>query len=117
MRAVDPPKSREYKEQLQTMARLTNPKLIADTPLDVGVWFVLPIPQSWSKKKKERAVAGEIMPDGRPDLDNYIKAVLDALNGVVWEDDSAIVEITARKVYGEKPMVRISVYGHDMDFY
>jgi len=36
----------------------------------------------------------------RPDLDNYIKTVLDALNGIVYLDDSQVVKISAQKVYG-----------------
>ena len=34
----------------------------------------------------------------RGDLDNYIKAALDALNGFAWEDDRQIVHLDARKV-------------------
>lgn len=33
----------------------------------------------------------------RGDLDNYIKTVLDALNGVAWRDDSQVVKITGIK--------------------
>lgn len=33
----------------------------------------------------------------RGDLDNYIKTVLDALNGVAWKDDSQVVKITGIK--------------------
>lgn len=33
----------------------------------------------------------------RGDLDNYVKTVLDALNGVAWDDDSQVVKITAIK--------------------
>lgn len=34
----------------------------------------------------------------RGDLDNYVKTVLDGLNGVAWVDDSQVVKITAVKV-------------------
>lgn len=34
----------------------------------------------------------------RGDIDNYVKSILDALNGVAWEDDKQIVEITVRKL-------------------
>ena len=37
----------------------------------------------------------------RPDLDNVVKAILDGLNGVVFEDDAAVAEIVASKKYGE----------------
>jgi Holliday junction resolvase RusA-like endonuclease len=33
----------------------------------------------------------------RPDIDNYIKSVLDLCNGVLWKDDSQIVSIEAEK--------------------
>jgi len=33
----------------------------------------------------------------RGDVDNYVKAILDALNGVAWQDDKQIIELTVRK--------------------
>tara|TARA_R100000664_G_C2720751_1_gene114327 strand:- start:138 stop:374 length:237 start_codon:yes stop_codon:yes gene_type:complete len=42
---------------------------------------------------------------GRGDLDNVIKAVNDALNGVLYQDDRQIVSIRARQQYAQK--------GHD----
>ena len=37
--------------------------------------------------------------DTRPDIDNGIKLLLDALNGLAWEDDGQVVKITAEKYY------------------
>lgn len=37
----------------------------------------------------------------RPDLDNLLKGVQDALNGVLWKDDGQIVEVEMSKVYGD----------------
>lgn len=45
----------------------------------------------------------------RPDLDNCCKAVLDALNNVLWNDDAQIIEIVARKVYHETPSIYFEV--------
>lgn len=112
VRAVDPPKSRAYKEMLGSMARAGIPEPIADTPLDVDMTFILPVPKSWSKKKIMSALQGEVLPQGRPDLDNYIKGLCDALNGIVWKDDSSIVTMTGRKVYGEIPGVKVVVQTH-----
>ncbi len=35
----------------------------------------------------------------RGDIDNYIKALFDSFNGVVWGDDDQVVRVTAEKVY------------------
>lgn len=34
----------------------------------------------------------------RGDVDNYVKTILDALNGIAWVDDSQVVKLTAIKV-------------------
>jgi len=49
------------------------------------------------------------MPTIKPDLDHYIRSVGDALTGVIWDDDSQIVEIRARKVYSPNPGATIIV--------
>lgn len=49
-----------------------------------------------------------VHPSVRPDLDNYIKALMDAGNGIVWEDDCQIVDIRAVKRYGS-PRIQILV--------
>ena len=59
-------------------------------------------PKSWPKQKREKAIQRKKYPTARPDLDNLWKAVADALNGIAYNDDSQIVVITCRKVYGEK---------------
>ena len=36
---------------------------------------------------------------GKVDLDNLSKAVMDGMNGVVWEDDQQVIELRIRKFY------------------
>lgn len=48
-------------------------------------------------------------PGGRGDLDNYVKLVLDALNGVAWKDDRSVVEIRARRFFDNPEGYRIEV--------
>ncbi len=45
----------------------------------------------------------------KPDLDNLIKFVKDALNGYAWRDDSQVCYINAMKTYGERPGTEIIV--------
>ena len=52
---------------------------------------------------------------GKPDLDNIIKAVCDALNELAWEDDSQVAYITASKNYGASPQLWVRVLFADAD--
>jgi Holliday junction resolvase RusA-like endonuclease len=68
-----------------------------------------PVPASWSGKKQERAIRDEIRPTTKPDIDNVTKAIFDAMNGVVWKDDSQVVSATVEKTYSHSPRVVVSV--------
>jgi Holliday junction resolvase RusA-like endonuclease len=74
-----------------------------DGPVALSVGFVFPRPKSVKRKWHTT----------RPDLDNPTKLVLDALNGIVWRDDSQICELAARKMYGETGMIRLTVWKLD----
>lgn len=50
-------------------------------------------------------------PSVRPDIDNYLKAVLDAMNGVVFKDDGQIVSLTVSKAYADCAGVEILIEG------
>ena len=78
-----------------------------DFPIHVSIEAVFPVPESWSKKKKEQALNGELFP-GKPDLDNVMKT-LDGLNGIVWKDDAQIVDAAISKRYGCVPYLMIEV--------
>ena len=78
-------------------------------PLAVTIYFVMPIPASWSKKLKDDASSGFIAHTSRPDLDNLIKTVLDAMNGVVYSDDKQVTTIGALKKYGVDPKMMVFV--------
>lgn len=67
------------------------------------------IPASWSQKKQRAAAAGEIRPTSKPDADNVIKAIFDAMNGVVWKDDVQAVDIAVSKFYSAVPGVAVRV--------
>ena len=69
-----------------------------------------PIPKSASKKKHAQMADGKIRPiTVKKDLDNVCKAVLDALNGIAYDDDRQVVEILAYKFYSENPKVNVTL--------
>jgi Holliday junction resolvase RusA-like endonuclease len=84
-----------------------------EAPVRLELVAELPIPASWSGRKRARAVAGDLFPTSRPDVDNYIKARLDSLNEIVVRDASQIVEITARKRFSIAPKLAMTVFALD----
>ncbi len=66
---------------------------------DAHVTFILPMPKSWSKQKKKN-MDGEPH-RSKPDIDNLIKALLDA----IFEDDADVWDLRATKVWGEEGQI------------
>ncbi len=83
--------------------------------VQVYITAVYPIPKSASKKRRGAMLGGKLLPTVKPDLDNVIKAVLDALNGVAYLDDSQIVSLSASKRYGITPRVEVLLEGEPND--
>lgn len=77
-------------------------------PVALLVHAFVPVPESWSARDKDLALAGGIRPTSKPDWDNFAK-VTDALNRVVWLDDAQVVHGTVVKAYSAKPALRIEV--------
>lgn len=78
--------------------------------LKVEFLAVFPVPASWSKKKRQAALSGDLRPTGKPDWDNIGKLASDALNGICWKDDSQLVDVRTQKFYGERPFLHIEIY-------
>lgn len=108
--AFTDPKTRSYEAALRYAAQ----EAMAGQPplegaLSLRVEAYLPIPASWSKRKQLRASMILIRPTTKPDFDNLMKP-LDALNKVVWRDDSQIVSVSFAKFYSERPRFVVGVW-------
>lgn len=108
VRMYDPAKSRQYKDLVRSVAQRH-----VSEPLDRPVVLIInvyrSIPKSFSKKARNLAAEGQIRPITKPDIDNYIKGILDGLNGVVWVDDNRIISLTVNKFYSDTPRVEVEV--------
>lgn len=96
--------------------RLLITKLYTDQPalegaLKVKAKFYVKAPQYISKvKKNKQALTDEIIPvSKKADLDNYIKALFDSANGILYKDDGQIAEIYAIKVYSTSPRIEVEI--------
>jgi Holliday junction resolvase RusA-like endonuclease len=78
-------------------------------PVRIVALVELPIPASWSRTRTAAALTGDIRPTTRPDLDNYLKAALDAINTIVVVDDSYVVELDVGKKFGIQPKLVLTV--------
>jgi len=116
-------KTRNYENDLKAAgAQAMGARPYLDEPVSVKVMAYMPVPESWSQKKRAAALAGDIMPTTGIDLDNVIK-MIDGLNyhapafkgdklkiPIIWKNDSQIVALSAMKFYSSEPRIEISVW-------
>ncbi len=87
-------------------------------PLILECVVYLPIPASWTKAEKAAALAGEKRPTAKPDIDNWVKLPMDALSGIVYEDDAQVVGFGNTGLwYSDMPRLELSVWPADAERY
>jgi Holliday junction resolvase RusA-like endonuclease len=109
-RAYTPAATRKYEDEIRLVAgfamRDHDP---IPGPVAVEITARVPIPKSMSKKKRAEIAEGDRLPVTKPDVDNYIKAALDAMNGVVFEDDNQVTDLSVSKRYSDTPELAVRV--------
>ena len=78
-------------------------------PVRVEISIYVQIPVSKTKKFKTAAASGALWPTGTPDIDNAVKGIFDAINKVVWLDDSQVVSLCATKSYSDRPRFEMTI--------
>ncbi|WP_240202643.1 RusA family crossover junction endodeoxyribonuclease [Burkholderia sp. LMG 13014] len=110
IRMHTPKATKRYEAEVQAAARAAMLReLPFGRPVALTVSIVLPVPASWSKRRKRLAYMGEIAATKKPDADNVLKAIKDGMNGIVYWDDSQVVSIVLTKAYGEHPRADLVV--------
>ena len=85
-------------------------------PLEATFSISVAIPKSFTGEKRKRIEEGKLFPTSKPDIDNVVKLLCDAMNGVVYGDDMQIVDLFVSKAYAEagSTTVMVSMKGaHD----
>ena len=100
-RAYDPEKSRNWKAYVRLLAARVAPRepWIGPVSLEIAIW--MPVPKSWSAKRRAQAV--DCYHARTPDADNILKGIKDALTGLIWVDDGQVADPHPVKRYGETP--------------
>ena len=97
------PKYTNYKKAIGMLSKANFS--VSDKPIAMHVIFYFDIPKSWSKKKKEET----IWHTSRPDTDNLLKGVKDALNGIAYVDDAQVCCVSAKKQYSFRAGIDIEI--------
>lgn len=92
---------------------------LIDGPVRLSATFYISPPQYIVKAKKNqpRLEKEDIEVSKKPDLDNYVKALLDSISDshLIWKDDGQVAEIYAKKVYSMNPRIEFEVERIDDD--
>ena len=92
----------KYREWIKDMRERLSDMSVPDGALHVDLTFIVKRPKAMRKGPR-------VIHSKRPDLDNMVKAVLDALP---IPDDAVVCSITAKKfyaAYGEDPQIEILI--------
>jgi Holliday junction resolvase RusA-like endonuclease len=80
-----------------------------EKPVAILIHAFTPIAKSWTERERIDARNGAALPTSTPDADNIAKLVGDALNEIVWKDDSQIVDLRIIKRFSTTPALRVEV--------
>ena len=115
-RAIDRPKSRNYKAFVKEIAAGAIKKcgwMYTELPIYVEICAFMAVPSSYSKKRKNECYTWQEHPCKKPDIDNIFKIITDALSGIAYKDDKQITDVHMFKRYvsspTDGPSVRITV--------
>lgn len=96
-----------YKQQIALLVK-QHVNTPSERPILADITFYMPIPTSWSTKKKERM--NGVVHKSKPDIDNLIKGCFDAFNKIVWKDDNQVYEVHSKKLYSFNPGIGIEIW-------
>jgi Holliday junction resolvase RusA-like endonuclease len=110
VQAYTPEKTRTYETLIRDAAiEAMGTSEPLETPVTLYLYIRVPIPKSYSKKKVEACLNGLDQPIKKPDASNILKSVEDGMNGIVYKDDSQIINLHVTKVYSTLAGVDVCV--------
>ena len=101
-KAYTPTNTKDYEELIKQYFKIKYPKYIPlENRVSVKIVAYFKIPKNTSKKNAENMLKGSISPTKKPDIDNIVKIILDALN--------KITKLEIEKIYGEEEKILVKV--------
>jgi len=104
----------KYRKAIRNMAiaQMRNQKAEKiEGAVNMNIVYAFRRPQSLSKKERNEIDGGKTVPKTtKPDIDNLTKAILDALNGIVWKDDAQVTQINIQKIWSAKDQIEVEIW-------
>ncbi|MDN9633205.1 RusA family crossover junction endodeoxyribonuclease [Clostridioides difficile] len=107
-RTYTPNKTKNYEDYIKYLYQ-SKVRYYFDGYIKMTLRCYYSIAKSNSKKVKEQKRNNVLRPSKKPDIDNVVKIVADALNEIAYKDDTQIVEVVASKYYSDRPRVEIEL--------
>lgn len=103
VRTYNTPEVTNYRALVQMCAAQAEgkPKKPWDCPLAMSIHVFVPRPKSRPKREQ--------FPDRKPDLDNLAKLLCDALEGIIYTNDSRVITLLTQKSYDANPRVTVDI--------
>lgn len=109
-RAYTPEKTVNYENLVKLeYQRQCGDAYIAEGGIHMTIIARFAIPNSASKRKAQAMLDGAIRPTKKPDCDNIVKIICDALNGIAYKDDAQIVSVSIEKRYSVMPHIEVAL--------
>lgn len=108
--AYTPNSTKDYEELIKQYFKIKYPRYIPfENRVSVKVTAIFKIPKTTTKKDKILIEEGKLSPTKKPDIDNIVKIILDALNKMAFKDDNQITKLEIEKVYGEEEKILVKI--------
>lgn len=105
-----PTTTKDYEYLVEQYFSLKYPKFkTLEGRLLVNIIATFKIPKSTKKCEVEKMLQNEISPTKKPDIDNIVKIILDAMNKFAFKDDTQITKLSVEKRYGEEEKIKIEI--------
>ncbi len=108
-----PTTTKDYETLIQQYFLIKYPRYIPiKNRVKVEIVAFMGIPKSTPKKDIEKMLDNTISPTKKPDIDNIVKSILDALNKFAYYDDNLVCKIDVEKKYNttEKIYIKVEEY-------
>lgn len=105
-----PTRTKDYETLVEQYFMLKYPRFKPfEGRVQVEISAFFEIPKSTKNADRALMLDNKINPTKKPDIDNIVKIVLDAMNGIAFYDDTQITKLYVEKLYSTTETVKVKI--------